>query len=109
MTTTNENYKPKVGDRIYYTGDMANSDAEGTIIAHYPKNKYVSECFDIEYDDGRISKRVLALGFRPQAGQRFWSLEIWEAKQKQAIDAFIAKYRHNPAYNKHTLHTKAVV
>ena len=42
-----------LGMRVYYTGDMANQDGEGLIVAVNPPTKFSGVTFDIDMDDGR--------------------------------------------------------
>ena len=77
-------------DRIYYTGDMANLEGEGTI-SRVGNNGYGDQC-DIVMDDGRLMRGVYFLAFEGGPGQRFYLLKEWEAKRQARIDAFVSKY-----------------
>ncbi len=93
----------KVGDRIYYTGDMANGASEGTITACNPATKYSPESVDIKFDESRFegdkmeSKSVYIQNFSPGIGCRFWMLENWYSQRKAALKAFQEKYARKEA------------
>ena len=88
--------KLTLGQRIYYTGDMANEESAGTVIAINPPSSYKAsngrtiplfcETCDIELDDGRVIKMLLHLAFEPGSGRRFWPLEEW-LEQRAAVYA----------------------
>ena len=88
----------KKGDRIYYTGDMANGSSEGTITACNPATAYIPESVDIEYDEPRFggdtmkSRKVLLQNFSKGPGRRFYLLEEWNAERQAALKAFQEKY-----------------
>jgi len=75
MTTNSKKFK--LGTRIYYTGDMANMGSEGTIIKYRPREKYIPESVDIQYDedrfdgDTRLGKMIPVIAFNPGPGCRF--------------------------------------
>ena len=79
-----------LGQRIYYTGDMANAEDFGTIIAVREPNKYAPLSYDIRLDDGRLFKGVWDLSFQPSPGRRFWPLDEWEADRQKRIEAMKA-------------------
>ena len=85
--------KMNVGDRFYYTGDMANVDGFGTIAAVREPSEYVSSvAYDVRFDppDCREIRGVYACMFDPAPGRRFWPLDEWEADRKARIDAMKA-------------------
>ncbi len=84
----------KKGDRVYYTGDMANWATEGTITACVPAGKYNPESVNIAWDQKRFeddyrreSLMVPIIMFSPGSGRRFYLLEEWEAERKVHLEA----------------------
>jgi len=75
-----------VGTRIYYTGDMANIESEGTIynVVHDPR---WGQHYDLHFDDGRISRGIHPVAFQPSPGRRFWPLAEWMAYRAERIKA----------------------
>lgn len=80
----------RVGVRIYYTGDMANSEGNGTIQREREATPYSDKSVDIKLDDGRLFRGISPLGFESGAGRRFWILKEWEAEQKANLQKFYA-------------------
>lgn len=97
-TATKQGATPlKIGDRIYYTGDMANCASEGTIVAYRPASKYASESWDILFDEERFEKDedrrangIMACMFDPAPGRRFWLLSDWLEDKRLRIEAMKA-------------------
>jgi hypothetical protein len=89
----------KPGDRIYYTGDMANGSSYGTITAVNEPTKYTQKSVDISYDEERFegdtktSRMVPVLCFAPGSGRRFWVAEEYDREQKERMDAMLARMR----------------
>ncbi len=88
----------KTGDRIYYTGDLANCESEGTITACNPATKYSGESVDIQFDQPRfendkMTSRVDVMNFNPGPGRRFWILEEWETDRRERWKAMQKKIR----------------
>jgi hypothetical protein len=79
-----------IGRRIYYTGDMANPDGEGVIIAYRPADRWHSGSFDVRLDDGRDWRGIHPASFDPSPGRRFWLLDEWEAARQLRIEAMKA-------------------
>ncbi len=75
------------GTRIYYTGDMANSEDYGVIVSYTPPGKW-SDNIKIRLDDGRIFN-VSSPAFIPGPGRRFWLADDWDAEKQKRINAFI--------------------
>ena len=68
--------KPKIGDEIYYTGDMANPSGFGRVVAIKAPNFYAPEKIVIEMEDKELFgdyaiKTVAAYCFQSGVGQRF--------------------------------------
>lgn len=79
-----------IGRRIYYTGDMANIDDNGTVTAVHNDNRTV----DIELDDGRIFHRVYYLSFAGP-GHRFEFDNEREWRRKELLKAFLQRGKKN--------------
>ena len=79
-----ENYQ--VGDKIYYTGDMANNPAFGVIIKRRESDRFAPISYDIEFDNGQIDMGIYHLSFKTGGGRRFWLLSEWEADRKIKIE-----------------------
>jgi hypothetical protein len=77
----------QTGDRIYYTGDMANIPDEGIIIKRYDRDSYNPISYDIRLDDGRIQKRIWHNHFDNSPGRRFWLLSEWQAEREKQLTA----------------------
>lgn len=45
---------PTLGQRIHYTGDMANAEGMGYAVRHHQADKYAPESYDVSLDDGRF-------------------------------------------------------
>lgn len=92
------NYGPKVewdqlkkGERIYYTGDVANHDGRGTITKRW-HDKW-GHFVNIAMDDGRKIKAIHLLSFQPGAGRRFWLAEDHEEMRQARIAESIREMR----------------
>ncbi len=85
--------KLKVGQKIYYTGDMANGDSFGEIIkvetiSIYPVTytiKYEEERFE---GDTKISKCILPSSFEKSPGQRFKTIEQYEEERTEKLERY---------------------
>jgi hypothetical protein len=78
----------KPGDRFYYTGDMANAASFGTVVAA-GSNQFYSY-YDVELDpvDGsgeKIARRVYVSSFTASPGQRYMSIEQYNAEKFAAF------------------------
>ena len=85
--------KMQTGQKVFYTGDMANAPAYGTIIKVNPPNKFYDISFDIELisettNKKQLQKCVLPVQFAPSAGRRFWPLEEYELDRQTKINEF---------------------
>ena len=76
----------KLGDKIYYTGDMANSEGFGQIVFINPPNRWAGETYDIAFDDGRVFKGIYPEMFDAGSGRRFWPLEEWQEDRQRRIE-----------------------
>lgn len=82
----------QIGDRIYYTGDMANAESAGTIVAVNPATHHSGPSVDIDLDDepDRRFRVVSLLAFNPAPGRRFWLLPEYEIARQARMESFIA-------------------
>lgn len=80
------------GTRVYYTGDMANIEAEGTICRVNPAGTW-GMSYDIVFDDGRLFRGVNPLSFEAGPGRRFWPLDEWMEHRQQRIEAMQQRYK----------------
>ena len=78
----------QAGDRIYYTGDMANIEDEGIIIKRHEADNYAPVNYDIHLNDGREFRRVYHLSFAAGSGRRFWLLSEYKADRAQKMREF---------------------
>ena len=90
----------KEGTRIYYGGDMANSDGFGTIVKSNAE-KWGQFVF-IKMDDGRDINRLTIAAFSSQflghGGTRFVTLAAYNAfKRKQVENSTFCKYEYKDA------------
>jgi len=76
--------KMTAGTRIYYTGDMANLESEGTIYNVVDSLRW-GLSYDLHLDDGRIFRGVFPTSFTPGPGRRFWPLAEWEERRAERI------------------------
>jgi len=90
----------KVGDRVYYTGDMANCPSYGTVTAYHPRTQYRPESVSIKHDDERFegdterfSRYVPIIAFKPHPGRRFWLASEYDADRQAQTEAFAADLR----------------
>lgn len=84
----------KRGDRIYYTGDMANIEGEGAVSRVHQPGPFTSGMqYDILMDDGREFRRVFASGFDPGPGRRFWPLNEYHNHMEERRAAFVASLK----------------
>jgi hypothetical protein len=96
-----------IGTRIYYTGDMANQDGFGEIIAvHGPDRWYSGNCYDIRMEDGRLWKRVMDCQIQTKdrrPGERFMTVEVYQADRQARIAQMVAdaRARRNGVFSTH--------
>lgn len=79
-----------IGTRVYYTGDMANAPAIGTIVEHSPSLRFTDQLkieWDAEEWNGETYKKpdcwTTPTNFVPSPGCRFYRLADWKAKQQR--------------------------
>jgi len=84
------------GDKIYYTGDMANEPGILIITSIY-KDKW-GEWVDMKHipekgEEERPDIKSLPIShFEPGIGRRFWLLDEWNAKRKAEIEQILKQY-----------------
>ncbi len=77
-----------VGDKVYYTGDMANVSGFGAVVKINPANQWGPESYDIQLEDGgHLWTGIYGLSFKSGPGRRFWALEEWDEDQARKINA----------------------
>ena len=79
--------KLKVGEKIYYTGDMANLPAKGKIIRVHG-NEFYPLLYDIELDNGeevRVSRNISPVMLEKSPGRRFILMSEYEAERAEKI------------------------
>lgn len=84
---TTQDYQ--TGDRIHYTGDQANSEKDGIIIARKAATNYTPFGYDIAMNDGHTMWCISPLEFEPGRGRRFWLLSEWQEDRKSKMALFI--------------------
>lgn len=99
-----------LGQRIYYTGDMANAEDSGTVVAVNPPTSYTRSngqtvqilgvTYDIECDDGRSWRGITPAHFAPGPGRRFWLLDEWREHSRRRMDASMQAMRQAIAQEK---------
>jgi len=81
------------GQRIYYTGDMANIEDYGTVTNIRPPNRFYGESYDITLDDGREQRDIQQVSFDPGPGRRFWPAMEWDQHRAQQLKESQASMR----------------
>lgn len=74
-----------IGQRFYYTGDMANSSGFGEIIEVQPATKYTQLRYNCKFDSGKV-RIVDHCSFNVSVGQRFKTIEQYTSERKAAMD-----------------------
>lgn len=89
----------QIGTRVYYTGDMANCEGYGNVVATYvaPKGSPETFAFDVLFDDGRTFARLSLHNFTPGPGRRFWIASEWDADRQRRLEAMRREYRARTA------------
>ena len=76
-----------LGDKVYYTGDMANASGSGEVVKITPADKWGGESYDIQLEDGGYRwPRIGGISFKATPGRRFWALEEWDEDQAFRIN-----------------------
>lgn len=76
----------KMGDKIYFTGDMANVPDFGFITGVIEPSKFNGLSYTIALNDGRIFRMVSELSFVKGVGQRFKTMEQYREEQRVAME-----------------------
>jgi hypothetical protein len=79
-----------VGTEIYYTGDMANLDGRGAVVAHRLSSNW-GDSLDIRLDDGREMRAVQMSNFSGP-GRRFITWADYQAEREARIEEMRAQY-----------------
>lgn len=95
MNQTNKQHggmdtKMKVGQEIYYTGDMANREGWGTITQVMPC-KFDEFVYTYEMTDGRVfnlTPKIIGQKYEGHGGTRFVTLEAYKAWKQEAWAKF---------------------
>ena len=82
-----------VGDKVYYTGDVANQSGYGDVVKIHPANRWVSESYDIQLEDGGyLWTHIDGISFRNTPGRRFWAREEWDEDAAYRINDMRDRY-----------------
>ena len=85
--------KMELGQRVYYTGDMANIEDSGTITTVHPEDKWAPESYTVDLDDGRVFRKAMNLSFDSSPGRRFWPLDEWQETRRTKVLDMQKRYR----------------
>ena len=91
---------PLIGERIYYTGDMANVPGWCTVTDHHPRTQWRPECVTLTNDDGRVHAKLPAPCFTVSPGQRFKPEQQYHTEHAAAVASVMAaaeRYRASRA------------
>jgi hypothetical protein len=78
----------KAGERIYYTGDMANVPAFGTVVEVAPVNEFGNIKIMIRFDGVDRLKTSWDFDFAYRGpGKRLWLATEWQALQASELAA----------------------
>ncbi len=84
----------KIGDKVYYTGDMVNGPATGTV-ASVNQSRFGTHIRIVWAAAGGVQKQdstVSPANFSRGPGCRFWLLEEWKADQAAKTEAMKRDY-----------------
>ena len=95
MTNTTKTETLTAGTRIYYTGDMANRDGNGTVSAVI--NDRSGVLYNIVMDDGRVFRSIMHCQFGNRAVDRFWTKADRDARTAAGIAQMKATLRASGA------------
>lgn len=90
----------KVGTKVFYTGDVQNSEGFGVIVKEREAIRFGPVAVDIRLDDGREIRGIGKHMFNPEIGRRFWPLEEWLTDRKAKIEAMQNRMRELQAEGK---------
>ncbi|HXU25585.1 MAG TPA: hypothetical protein VN698_00020 [Bacteroidia bacterium] len=83
----------KIGQKIYYTGDMANASDFGIITEVFEPTKYTYWMYKIKFDSGK-ERKVEAYGFNKSPGQRFKTIEQYNQEREAAMEKLYQSFPH---------------
>jgi hypothetical protein len=88
----------EVGTEIYYTGDVANIDGNGTVTRVRPADlKYgYGETMDITLTDGR-EMRAIPMACFSGPGRRFWTAADRKAHYEAQMAVMVREYEERQA------------
>lgn len=87
----------QVGERVYYTGDMANVDGCGSITEVHGPDRFYARWYTVKLDDGRESRGIMPSNFghpSKNRGERFQVLAertAWREEQIANLRASVRK------------------
>lgn len=80
-----------VGTKVYYTGDVANIDGHGAIVAIRPPSRWGGQSYDIVLDDGREMLGTYPNAFEG-AGRRFMTIDEFDAMRAETMRRAAAEF-----------------
>ena len=83
----------QAGQKIYYTGDMANESSFGEIMEVFPPTKYTYIMYKIKFDNGK-ERKVEAYGFNKGIGQRFKTIEQYNEERRLGMEKLYNQFPH---------------
>ena len=83
--------KMEIGERIFYTGDMANSEGWGKISDI--KDDEWGLSYTVTLKDGRVCRELYPAMFEKSAGQRFKTESQVKQEQAEHLKRFESLYR----------------
>ena len=86
-----------IGTRIYYTGDMANPDGYGVVVAHRPASRWSAVSVDQRIVDGRDILAIQPHEFDLSPGRRFLTRTEHDARRAAAIAQMQTEYEARQA------------
>lgn len=75
----------KIGDYVFYTGDIKNQPCKGIISDIRPPDRWGGLSYDIALADGRETLGIYPSSFGKRPGDRFWLWSEWVEYQQQRI------------------------
>lgn len=67
----------KIGDYVFYTGDIKNQPCKGIISDIRPPDRWGGVSYDIALADGREKLGIYPSSFGNKLGARFWLWSEW--------------------------------
>lgn len=82
-----------IGQKFYYTGDMANSSDFGEILEVQLPTKYTQLRYKCSFENGK-ERIVEHSSFVKSIGQRFKTMEQYNEERKIAMDRLYSQFPH---------------